>query len=148
MTKKITSYKDLLAEKQNLELLLDAQKELIKLEFEEVENQLFPVVNLMNTVSKLATYNSKEFLLTIFSDIFIDLVADVTGLKNKNWIGRIAIPGAMKNLSSHFIANNKDEIVALFTTFIDSFLYNNEDEEKEEELEAKEKVEENKEQPY
>lgn len=128
MTKKIKSYNDLLNEKENLEQLLDAQKELIKQEFVSVENKIFPAVNMINMVGKLATYNPKAFLLTTLSDILIDLIADITGLKDKNWIGRIAIPGAMKNLSSHFIANHKNEIVSLFTSFIDSMLNNDEEE--------------------
>jgi hypothetical protein len=128
MTKKLKSYKDLLAETERLEHLLDAQKELISLEIGEVSDKVFPAVNMVNAVGKFATYNSKAILLTTVSDILIDLIADGVGLKNKNWVGRIAIPGAMKNLSSHVIANNKDEIISLFTSFINSLTSTVEDE--------------------
>jgi hypothetical protein len=138
MTKKLKSYKDLLAETERLEHLLDAQKELISLEIGEVGDKVFPAVNMVNAVGRFATYNSKSILLTTVSDILIDLIAEASGLKNKNWIGRTAIPGAMKNFSSHVIANNKDEIISLFTSFVNS-LTGSAEEENDEDCEEEQK---------
>lgn len=139
MTKKIKTYNDLINEKQNLELLLYSQKELIRLEMNELADKVSPTVNMINTVGKFATYNTKALLLTTLSDILIDFLADATGLKNKNWVGRIVIPQAAKNFSSHLIANNKDEIVSMFTSFISNLIDSEEDGVNEENYEEEEK---------
>ena len=139
MTKKIKTYKDLLNERENLELLLDAQMELFRIEVKEIEDKIFPAINMVNTVGKFATYNSKALLLTTASDILIDLLVDVSGLNKKNWVGRIAIPQAVKNFSSHLLANHKDEIVSMFASFISHLIESEEDEVHEENCEKEEK---------
>lgn len=142
MTKKIRTYKDLMNERENLELLLDAQEALFRIEIKEVEDNVFPVINMLNTVGKFATYNSKALLLTTASDIFIDLLADVIGVNKKNWVSRIIIPQAAKNFSSHFIANHKDEIISMFVSFINNLVDNKQDKVKEENCEKENKEEE------
>jgi hypothetical protein len=112
MTKSITTYEELLLEKQRLTLLLQAQKELVRHDINDIREELKPLQSAVSVVTKLATKDRRNLLLTTATDSLIDLVLKKIVLSKAGWITKLAVPFMAKNFSSHFIADNKEAIMA------------------------------------
>ena len=72
MSKRFTSYNDLLKEKQQLEVLLQAQKQVIRYDVEEIKLKLQPVKETLEFVKKITTKDRTNLLLDLGSDIAIN----------------------------------------------------------------------------
>jgi len=113
MTKpRITTYEELLKEKERLEALLQAQKELVRQDIEEIKLELAPVKSAISVVSKFATRDKRNLLLTTATEGIIDLVVKKLILSRSGWVTKLVVPFLMKNFSSHFVADNKDKWLA------------------------------------
>src|SRR5829696_2605569 len=104
MSKTFTTYEDLLKEKQQLEVLLKAQKQLIRSDFYELKSEFQPVFGF---VKKITSKDKSSVLLNLGSDLLINTVFRKVVLAKAGWLARIVIPYFMKNYSSHFLADNK-----------------------------------------
>lgn len=109
MTKKINTYGELLHREEQLEELLKAQKELLALDLQELKETLQPAAAAVSFVSKLTTRDKSNFLLNTGIDKLIDLVVKKLILGKAGWLTRLTVPFFLKNYSSHFIADHKDE---------------------------------------
>ena len=112
MSSTIRTYEDLRAEKYRLEALLKAQKELINADLQDLKEELEPVQKAIRFVGKLAKRDMNNPIITSLSDAAIDLVIKKGLLARAGWITRLALPFLTKNLSSHFLAENKDALIA------------------------------------
>jgi hypothetical protein len=113
---KILTYEDLLKEKQQLEVLLQAQKELLRYDLQELRGQLLPA---KNTAQDTFSFLGKIFkrkksvpLLTGGANRVIDLVVKKLLLARSGWLTRLVVPLLIKNFSSHLIAENKGKFVS------------------------------------
>jgi hypothetical protein len=106
MNKKIKTYEDLLEHKQKLQTLLDAQKELVKADIQDVKAELGKSAA---AVGKIFTRDTSNFLIMAGANRLIDVVVKNTILGRAGWVLRLAIPFLLKNYSSHYIADNKDK---------------------------------------
>ena len=61
MSKRFTSYDDLLKEKQQLEVLLQAQKQLIRYDVEEIKLKLQPVKETLEFLRKITYEGQNQF---------------------------------------------------------------------------------------
>src|SRR5215813_8992370 len=102
MSKRFTSYKELLEEKQQLEVLLEAQKQVIRYDVEEIKLKLRPVKDTLDFVKKITTKDNSSLLLNIGSEIAINALVKNFILSRAGWLTRIVIPYFLKNFSSHF----------------------------------------------
>jgi len=109
MSKQFTSYKDLLKEKQQLEVLLEAQKQVIRCDVEEIKLKLQPVKETLEFVRKITTKDRSNLLLDLGSDIAINSLVKNFILSRAGWLTRIVIPFFLRNYSSHFLADQKDK---------------------------------------
>jgi hypothetical protein len=109
MTKSIRSYKDLLEEKQRLEVLLVEQRQLLQNDVQELKTQLEPLKHVVDFVRKITTKDKTSLLLTIGSDIVINSVVQRFILSRAGWFVRNVVPYFLKNYSSHFLAEQKDK---------------------------------------
>jgi len=109
MSKRFTSYKDLLTEKQQLEVLLQAQKQVIRLDVEEIKLKLQPVKEALEFVKKVTTRDRTNLLLDLGSDIAINSLIKNFILSRAGWLIKAIVPFFLKNYSSHFIAEQKDK---------------------------------------
>ena len=112
MIKPIRTYDDLVEEKARLKLLFNAQRELVRLDIIEIKQELVPVRKAISVVSKFATRDNRNQLLTSAADTFIDI-----GLRNlifskAGFLTKLILPFIMKNFSSHVISDNKDKIIS------------------------------------
>jgi len=107
MNKTIHSYKDLVEEKQRLEVLLVAQKQVLHNDVQELKTQLEPLKRAVEFIKKIMTKDKTALLLTIGSDIVINSVVKRFILSRAGWFVRNVVPYFLKNYSSHFLAEQK-----------------------------------------
>src|SRR4026207_444657 len=103
MNKQISTYKELIEEKQNLEVLLKAQKELIRYDVEELKLQFKPVTDVVANIKKFTSRDKTEFLVNIGSDIAVNTLVKKLILGNAGWLARMIIPYFMKNFTSNVV---------------------------------------------
>jgi hypothetical protein len=109
MSKRFTSYDDLLKEKQQLEILLQAQKQMIHYDVEEIKLKLQPVKETLEFLKKITTKDRSNLLLDLGSDIAINTLIKNFILSRAGWLTKTIVPFFLKNYSSHFIAEQKDK---------------------------------------
>jgi len=117
MKKKIMSYEDLEREEQLLEELLRTQKQLIQLDIQVMRDQLKPAGMALQFFNKITTVDKSNLLLNEGANKVIDLVLNKFLLAKSGWITRFLVPMFMKNYSSHFIGDNKANIVEKVFSF-------------------------------
>jgi hypothetical protein len=108
MNTPIQTYDDLLKRKKQLETLLEAQKELIKVDIEEIKESLIPFRNAAANVVSFFTRDKAAGLLGLGANSLIDVFVKKVLLSRSGWITKLVIPFFIKNFSSHFIAERKD----------------------------------------
>jgi len=118
MNRTITTYDDLLREKQRLTALLQAQKELVRQDVKAIKQELVPVQKAIEWVGRLTTRDRNNVLLTGVSDFLVDVIVKKGLLARAGWITRIAIPFIAKNLSSHLLADYKDVLLAKLASWL------------------------------
>ena len=109
MSKSIRSYKDLLEERQRLEVLLVEQRQILRDDVQELKAQLEPLKRVVEFIKKITTKDKTALLLTIGSDIVINSVVKRFILSRAGWFVRNVVPYFLKNYSSHFLAEQKDK---------------------------------------
>ena len=118
MSKQIKSYQDLLKEKEQLELLLKAQRELIVADIHDLKNELRPAIDAVSFLGKIATRDKSDILISGAANQLIDLVFKKLILARTGWITWLVVPFFIKNYSSHFIGDHKKEWVKKLFSWI------------------------------
>jgi len=137
MSKRFSSYKDLLKEKQQLEVLLQAQKEVIRCDVEEIKLKLQPVKEALEFVKKITTKDKTNLFFDLGSDIAINTLVKNFILSRAGWLTRIVVPFFLRNYSSHFIAEQKDKWIEKLKSWLGH--KNGKDEHSEEERKEEDK---------
>ena len=105
-------------EEELLEELLQAQKQLVQLDIQQLKAQLKPASAALQIFSKIATADKSNPLLTQGANTAIDFVLKKIILARAGWITKLLVPLVVKNYSSHFIADHKQDIVQkIFSLF-------------------------------
>lgn len=120
MSRKITTYEELLNEKQKLEVLLSAQKELVKFEINDLKVVLEPAFNALDFLKNLTLRNTHNPIIQAGINMLIDVISNKTKGKDPGFIRSTAIPFILKNYTSNFLEGHADhiiqELVALFSS--------------------------------
>ena len=111
MKRKITSYEDLEREERLLEELLEAQKQLVLADIEQVKRQLKPATMALKLFNNLTTVDKRNPLLTEGANTAIEFLLKKFVLAKSGWITKMIVPYFVKNYSSHLIGDNKDGIM-------------------------------------
>lgn len=111
MKRKIRSYDDLEREEQLLEELLQAQKQLVQLDIQQLKAQLKPARMALQFLSKVTTVDKSNPLLNQGANTAIDFILKKVVLARAGWITKMLVPLVVKNYSSHFIADHKQDFV-------------------------------------
>jgi hypothetical protein len=109
MNKQFKTYKELIDEKQNLEVLLKAQKELIRADVAELKAEVKPITDFISNAKKFFTRDKTEILLNIGSDLAVNTLIKKVLLARAGWLTRVIIPYFMKNFTSNFLVEQKDK---------------------------------------
>jgi len=104
MNRRVNDYQALLAEKARLTALLEVQKEQIRLDIEEIREDLKPVENAVSTATMFFTRSFNGKGLTHFGvNVVVDLLVKRLLLSKAGWFTRNLIPYFLKNYTSHLI---------------------------------------------
>ena len=126
MSKKIDTYEKLLAEKQNLEILFAAQKELVRYELDELKQELDPAIHALQFIKNLTVKNRDNPVLQTGVDMLVDLLADKLNSANAGFLRKTVIPFFIKNYTSNFV----DDAFDMFIEKLGSLFNEDEEEEK------------------
>ncbi len=110
MTRKITTYEDLLEEEQHLQQLLNAQKKLIQTDLNEIKMELAPAIQAVSFAGRLITRDGSNPLVNMGVNSVIDVVIKKGLLGKSGWLARLVVPFFLKNFSSHVVTDNLDKI--------------------------------------
>ena len=97
-------------EKARLKVLLGTQKLVLREDFNRIKEEFTPVKTAISVIGKITTKDNSNWLLTKAADTAIDMIVKRIILSKAGWFSRLVLPFFMKNISSHFIADNKDKI--------------------------------------
>ncbi|RYY60027.1 MAG: hypothetical protein EOO05_11350 [Chitinophagaceae bacterium] len=117
MTKKISTYKELLEEKERLQTLLGQQKEVLKSDMQGIKEEFEPVRAAVGMLKKFTKKDSTNPLLNIATGRIINLVLKKLVLARAGWFARLAVPFLARNISTHVIADNKTQILGKIATW-------------------------------
>lgn len=109
MNRQIRSYNELVQEKKRLELLVEEQKQVLYHDIQQIKEELQPVYDTLGFLKRIATRDKTSLLLTIGSDIAINTIFQKFILSKAGWFAKTVIPYFLRNYSSHFVAEHKDQ---------------------------------------
>lgn len=118
MSNTIRSYDELLIEKQRLQSLLVAQRELIRYDIQGLKEELKPALTAVSLIGKITTRDTSNPLVSSATNSVVDFLLKKVVLSRAGWLSRLTIPFFVKNLSSHVIAEHKDNIMNKLFSFI------------------------------
>ena len=118
MTRTINTYEDLIKRKEQLEVLLQAQKELVLYDFEQLKQGIEPALSTFNFLGKISTRSGNNLLISEGTDKLIDLVVKKLILARAGWMTKLVLPYFLKNYSSHFIADHTDQFIKKLFSWI------------------------------
>jgi len=105
MSKTITTHKDMLLEKQRLEALLDAQKELLKLDLEGIKTGLKPATNVVSFIGSMKKKTAANPLLGIAVGLSTDILMRKLLFKRAGWAVKTILPFVMRRVTSNLVSN-------------------------------------------
>ena len=117
MTKTISTYQDLLEERERLEGLLKVQKDKVKDSAIALKSEFQPAFSAVSFLGSLVTRDSTNPILGGAANTVIDVVLKNLVLGRAGWIARNLIPLLVKNMSSHYIADHEDDIFRKIFSF-------------------------------
>ena len=118
MTNKITTYDDLLAEKERLKTLLASQKLQVHQDWQDLKTDFQPAFKAASFIGKLVTRDKSNPVLNLGVETIIDVAFKKIILARAGWLGRTIIPFFMKNFSSHVVDDYADKIKSkIFSLF-------------------------------
>ena len=109
MNKPLQTYKELIDQKQKLEVLLHAQKELIRADVQELKLQVRPLSGVAAQVKKFTTRDKVSLALAVTSDAIATMLVKKIIVARSGWLGKLVLPHLMRNYSSNFLKEQKDK---------------------------------------
>ena len=104
MNNNIRTHDDLIREKERLQALLDAQKELIKLDFQDIKSELKPASNVMSFVGNFGKKASTNPLLGMVVSLSTDLLMRKFLLKRAGWAIKAVLPFVLRRVTTSITA--------------------------------------------
>lgn len=108
---RIKNYADLEAEKLRLVALLRNHEEAIKADVINVKEGLRPMSNALNVVNKMATRDNRVPVMNFGVEMGIDLLVRRVLLGRAGWFAKIVVPYLVKNYTSHFLGDEKKQLL-------------------------------------
>jgi len=102
----ITTYQDLIIEKQRLKLLLNEREIEVKAEFADIKTRLKPLKKIVEFAERLTTKDRHNPLLNAGLELGVDLIFKKLLLRKAGFIIKILMPLFVRNYLSHEVAEN------------------------------------------
>jgi hypothetical protein len=114
---KITTYEDLLKERERLQLQLEVHKAAINLHVEEIKSKLSPIQNIIRFVSNFTAPPANNTLVGTGLGLSLELLIRRVLFSKTGWITRMVGPILLKNFSANMIRKNKDTLISKVKSF-------------------------------
>jgi hypothetical protein len=105
MSKHITSHKDMMLEKQRLEALLEAQKELIELDLKGIKSKLKPATNAISFLGNFKKKTASNPLLGIAVGLSTDILLRKVLFRRAGWAVKTVMPFLMRRVTTSLVSN-------------------------------------------
>jgi hypothetical protein len=105
---KISSYKELVIERQRIEQELALQKAQINEEIQEIKDKLKPVTGILSFFNTSKKQSLKSTAMQVGANIGIDVLLRNTLLGKAGWLSRLIVPFIAKKISSKVIEKTVD----------------------------------------
>ena len=103
ITPVITTYDDLLKEKQRLKQKLVLQKADLSYNWHMLQEKLSPVEKVVGVVKNLTTPDTRNPLLNTGMNFTIDMLLRNFYMAKIGWLPKLVVPFVLKNLSSNLV---------------------------------------------
>ena len=104
MSKHITSHKDMMLEKERLQALLAAQKELIELDIQGFKSKLKPATNAISFLGSFKKKTASNPLLGIAVGLSTDLLLRKVLFKRAGWAVKTVLPFLMRRVTTNLVS--------------------------------------------
>ncbi|HMF70505.1 MAG TPA: hypothetical protein VK616_03465 [Flavitalea sp.] len=104
MNNNIHTHDDLVREKERLQALLDAQKELIKLDFQDIKSELKPASNVMSFIGNFGKKASTNPLLGMAVSLSTDILMRKFLFKRAGWAIKTVLPFVLRKVTASIAA--------------------------------------------
>lgn len=118
MIKPIRNHRDLLEEKARLKSLLQAQKQLVKQDWMEIEESLEPATKIFKTVGMFTSTKSDNPLMKLGLDLGIDMLLRRTFFKNAGLITKLGAPMLLRNLATNLFDKKGGSVIDGIKSFL------------------------------
>jgi hypothetical protein len=101
MTKKITTYAEMLVEEERLQQLKIVQEQQIQTDVQAIKTELLPITNFASTAKKFFVRKSSEGLTFLSIKLLVDGFVKNVVLSKAGWVTRFIVPFFLKNYASN-----------------------------------------------
>src|SRR5580765_142756 len=108
---KITTYEELLREKERLELQLAVHESAVRTHIVEIKRKLNPLKNVVNFFSNFTATGTSNTLIGSGLGLSLELLIRKIFFSKTGWITKLVGPVLLKNFSANMIKKNKDTLI-------------------------------------
>jgi len=115
---KITTYEELIRERERLELQLQVHKSAVKGHIEDIKRKLNPVRNVIHFFSNFTAPVAANSLVGTGVGLSAELLIRKLFFSKTGWIAKMVMPILLKNFSANMIQKNKNVLIQKVKSFL------------------------------
>jgi hypothetical protein len=108
---KITTYDELLREKERLELQLQVHQAAVKMHIEDIKKKLNPLRNVVHFFSNFTAGGATDTLLGTGLGLSVEMLIRRIFFSRTGWITKMVAPILIKNFSANMLTKNKKSLI-------------------------------------
>ncbi len=108
---KITTYEELLRERERLQLQLEVHKSAVQMHVTDIKKKLNPVKNVIRFFSNFTSAPETSTLVGSGVGLSLELLIRKIFFAKTGWITRMVGPILLKNFSANMLKKNKDVLI-------------------------------------
>ena len=114
---KITTYEELIREKERLQLQLEVHKSAVKMHVDDLKKKLNPIKNIIRFISNFTAAPPTNTLVGTGLGLSLELLIRKMFFAKTGWITRMVGPILLKNFSANMLKKNKDVLIKKVKSF-------------------------------
>src|SRR5689334_18203309 len=108
---KITTYEELLREKERLELQLEVHKAAVKMHVDDIKKKLNPIRNVVHFFSNFSPSAAGDTMIGTGLGLSLELLIRKLFFARTGWITKMVAPILIKNFSANMLMKNKKSLI-------------------------------------
>ena len=114
---KVTTYEELVREKERLQLQLEVHKSAVKMHVAEIKKKLNPLRNVVHFFSNFTSPAGTNTLIGTGVGLSLELLVRKLFFSKTGWITKMIGPILVKNFSANMLKKNKSTLVKKVKSF-------------------------------